>query len=137
MRERRRMKSHSERIILSSPLRAFFGVAAGEQQTEIGRLMRVARKFSAAGMRDFGYDDTAQLEPALRLRVELSGLERITHRVPAAKDVITLDAKMQRSSHEAVSGLSHSPNPAFASSSGRPSRFARPTPTKTSAPPAI
>jgi len=54
----------------------------------------VARKFSAAGMRDFGQDDTAQLEPALRLAVELSGLERITHRASAAKNVITLDAKM-------------------------------------------
>ena len=42
------MKSHSERIILRSPLGAFFGIATRKQQTEISRLMRVARKFSAA-----------------------------------------------------------------------------------------
>ena len=102
--------------------------------------MRMARKLAAAGVCNFGKNDSTQLEPALGLAIEFSGLKRIAHFAATAKNNTTLDARINLSFQAVVSGVLVSavcPNAAFASSSGRPSRFANPTPTKTSAPPAI
>jgi hypothetical protein len=102
--------------------------------------MRMARKLAAAGVRNFGKNHATQLEPALRVAIEFSGLKSIAHFVSTAKNSIRLDAPIDLSFQEVVPGVLVSavcPNAAFASSSGRPSRFANPTPTKTSTPPAI
>jgi hypothetical protein len=60
-------------------MRASFGIAAGQQQAKIRGLMGMAGKLPSTSVRDFGEQDAAQFEAALRCSVESSGLQRIAH----------------------------------------------------------
>ena len=73
------MEAHGEGIVIGGTMRASFGIAAGEQQAKIRGLMGMAGKLPSISVRDFGEQDAAQFEAALRCSVEFSGLQRIAH----------------------------------------------------------
>ena len=68
--------------------------------------MRMARKLATVGVRNFGKNDPTQLEPALGLAIEFSGLKRIAHFAATAKNNTTLDARIDLSFQAVVSGRS-------------------------------
>jgi hypothetical protein len=66
-----------------------FGIAAGQQQSEIGGFMRVAGKLASGQVGNFGEHNTTQFEAPLSCAVKLSGLQRIAHAFLAFADLYT------------------------------------------------
>src|SRR5882724_4301198 len=76
------MEAHGEGIVVGGAMRALFGIAAREQQAEIGGLVSVARRLAAAGVDDFRQHQPAHFHAPLSCSVELSSLQRIAHGFP-------------------------------------------------------
>jgi hypothetical protein len=79
------MEPHRERIVFDCAMGTPFGIAAGQQQSEIRGLMRVAGKLASGQVGNFGEHNTTQFEAPLRCAVELSGLQRIRHALLASQ----------------------------------------------------